>query len=94
MVTTLPKARDTKTVSITFIFSVIYWNIRGVRTKNALPRNKKPIKYYKVDFVALSEPILSMNNIHMHMRYLGYQHCIANSNGQIWLLWTGSIRLL
>ncbi|XP_060190336.1 uncharacterized protein LOC132619448 [Lycium barbarum] len=30
-----------------------------------------------------------MNKLSKYMRFLGYQHSISNTNGQIWLFWTG-----
>ncbi|XP_075086341.1 uncharacterized protein LOC142169044 [Nicotiana tabacum] len=30
-----------------------------------------------------------MNNIEGYKRYLGFQHCMTNSNGQIWYFWKG-----
>lgn len=65
------------------MIKAIFWNIRGIRTKIANHRLRNLIKFYKVDFVAILEPFLNMNNIDKYMKYFGYQHSIPNLNGQI-----------
>ncbi|KAM3360473.1 putative protein isoform X2 [Capsicum galapagoense] len=69
--------------------NAIFWNIR-VRTKKANHRLKNLIKCHKVDFVAILEPFLNMNNIEKYMKYFGFHHSLSNLNGQIWLFWVGN----
>ncbi|XP_070050929.1 uncharacterized protein [Nicotiana tomentosiformis] len=34
-----------------------------------------------------------MNKIDMYMPFLGFQHCVPNTNGQIWFLWSGNYQI-
>ncbi|XP_070032638.1 uncharacterized protein [Nicotiana tomentosiformis] len=72
------------------MISVIFWNIRGVNTKKALPRLKTLIAIYNVELVAILEPFASINQIKRCRRFLGYQHCVSNTNCQIWIMWSGN----
>ncbi|KAG5612880.1 hypothetical protein H5410_024161 [Solanum commersonii] len=72
------------------MIKAIFWNIRGIRTKKANHRLQNLIKFHKVDFVAIFEPLLNMIKIDKYMKYFGYQHSISNLNGQIWLFWDGN----
>lgn len=38
-------------------------------------------------FVAIFEPFISKEKVDGHRRFLGFQHCHSNSNGQIWCFW-------
>ncbi|OIT21290.1 hypothetical protein A4A49_35793 [Nicotiana attenuata] len=65
---------------------------RGVNTKKAMPRLKKLVNINKVEFIALMEPFASMNKIDKYMRFLMFKHCISNTNGQNWLMWSGNFQ--
>ncbi|OIT37701.1 hypothetical protein A4A49_57385, partial [Nicotiana attenuata] len=52
-------------------------------------RLKNLVSFNKVAFVAIYEPFMNMNKIEGYKRYLGFQHCMTNSNGQIWCFWKG-----
>lgn len=70
------------------MISAIYWNIRGVRSKKAIHRLKHLVNINKVTFVAISEPLVDMNKIEGYRKFLGFQYCIANTNGKIWCFWS------
>ncbi|XP_060210726.1 uncharacterized protein LOC132637688 [Lycium barbarum] len=62
---------------------------KGVKSKKAIQRLKKLIYINKVDLTVIMEPFVSMNKINRYMKYLGYQHCISNPNGKLWIFWNG-----
>ncbi|XP_060181837.1 uncharacterized protein LOC132611422 [Lycium barbarum] len=45
------------------------------------------VNKYKVDMVAISEPMVNKNKVEGYKRYLGFNQCLVNSNGQIWCFW-------
>ncbi|XP_060210957.1 uncharacterized protein LOC132637971 [Lycium barbarum] len=45
------------------------------------------VNKYKVDMVAISEPMVNKNKVEGYKRYLGFNHCITNPNGKIWCFW-------
>lgn len=69
------------------MISAIFWNIRGVRSKKAIHRLKILVNINKVAFVAIMEPSVNMNKIEGYNFFLGFQHCLANTNGKIWCFW-------
>lgn len=38
-------------------------------------------------FIAIFEPFVNMRKIDGYRRFLGFTHCLANSNGKIWCFW-------
>ncbi|XP_059301933.1 uncharacterized protein LOC132053854 [Lycium ferocissimum] len=45
------------------------------------------VNKYKLDMVAISEPLVNSNKIEGYKRFLGFKHCISNINGKIWCFW-------
>lgn len=69
------------------MIKAIFWNIRGVRSKKAIHRLKNLISINNTQFVAIFEPFVIKDKIEGYRKFLGYQSCIANSNGKIWYFW-------
>ncbi|XP_042032314.1 uncharacterized protein LOC121779027 [Salvia splendens] len=65
--------------------SFMIWNARGLGNFSTLSTLKHLIKTYKLDFVAISEPLVSPQPDLLKKR-LGMEFRGVNTNGQIWLL--------
>lgn len=69
------------------MIKTVFWKIRGVRSKRAIHRLKHLIKINHIHFVAIFEPFISDNKIEGYKKFLGFDFCKANRNGQIWCFW-------
>lgn len=69
------------------MISAIFWNIRGLRSKQSNLRLKKLININRVAYVAIYEPFIDLRKINGYKRYFGFQHCMNNNNGQTWWFW-------
>ncbi|KAK6796174.1 hypothetical protein RDI58_003875 [Solanum bulbocastanum] len=79
------------TISSSFLkSSAIIWNIRDVRSRKAIHKLKRLTNKYKVDMVAISEPMVNGNKVEGYKRFLGFDHRTSGCNGQLWCFWRNS----
>lgn len=51
--------------------------------QNGNSQIKKLININKCEYLAIFEPYIDSNKIEGYKKFLGFQHCVANDNGQI-----------
>ncbi|WMV54211.1 hypothetical protein MTR67_047596 [Solanum verrucosum] len=58
-----------------------------MRSKKANHRIKYLVHINRVVYLAILEPLVNKTKIEGYRKFLGFQYCLANTNGKIWCFW-------
>lgn len=77
------------------MINILFWNMRGMGNHPTREKLKAMIQEFKVDIVAITEPMVRELEINSLSAYLGMPGILSNgsSGGKLWILWQLSLQV-